>query len=186
MLRQFEVKPRLERPQLRKRRLCVCRRRSPNWSGHLDQEISMLRSQLDHWCRPASAALESSRRFFEAQEFPLALRKIQEALELDPHDPDALALMSQVERERRERKIDEWLQLARQHAAIPASGRRARRWTTCWLKPNETTALQLLHEVDRKNRKWPKHGKRRASSINWPSRRRTRRSDLGVEQAKCW
>lgn len=121
--------------------------------GHLDQEISMLRSQLDHAVRKTSirAALESSRRFLEAQEFPLALRKIQEALELDPQDPDALALKSQVERERRERKIDEWMQLARQHAAN-ASFRQAREAldNVLQLKPNETNALQLLHEVDRK------------------------------------
>lgn len=121
--------------------------------GHLDQDISMLRSQIDHAVRKTSirAALESSRRFVEAQEFPLALRKIQEALELDPQDPDALALKSQVERERRERKIDEWMQLARQHQAN-ASFRQAREAldNVLQLKPNETAALQLLHEVDRK------------------------------------
>ena len=121
--------------------------------GHLDQEISMLRSQLDHAVRKTSirTALESARRFFDAQEFPLALRKIQEAIELDPQDPDALALKSQVERERRERKIDEWMQLARQHAAN-SSFRQAREAldNVLQLKPNETSALQLLHEVDRK------------------------------------
>lgn len=121
--------------------------------GHLDQDISMLRSQIDHAVRKTSirAALESSRRFVEAQEFPLALRKIQEALELDAQDPDALALKSQVERERRERKIDEWMQLARQHQAN-SSFRQAREAldNVLQLKPNETAALQLLHEVDRK------------------------------------
>jgi len=121
--------------------------------GHLDQEISMLRSRLDHAVRKTSirTALESARRFVDAQEFPLALRKIQEALELDPQDPDTLALKSQVERERRERKIDEWIQLAQQHAAN-ASFRQAREAldNVLQLKPNETNALQLLHEVDRK------------------------------------
>ncbi|HZO57700.1 MAG TPA: protein kinase, partial [Bryobacteraceae bacterium] len=121
--------------------------------GHLDQEISMLRSQLDHAVRKTSirSALESARRFVDAQEFPLALRKIQEAIELDPQDPDALALKSQVERERRERKIDEWMQLARQHASN-SSFRQAREAldNVLQLKPNETNALQLLHEVDRK------------------------------------
>jgi serine/threonine-protein kinase len=121
--------------------------------GHLDQEISVLRSQLDNAVRRTSirSALESARRFFEAQEYPLALRKIQEALELDPQDPDALALKSQVEKERRERKIDEWMQLARQHLSNQAF-RQAREAldNVLQLKPNETEALQLLSEVDRR------------------------------------
>jgi Tfp pilus assembly protein PilF len=59
--------------------------------------------------------LDSATRYFEANEYPLALRKIQETLELDPKNDDALSLKSRVERERRGKKVDEWLQLAQRH-----------------------------------------------------------------------
>src|SRR2546421_1478374 len=59
--------------------------------GQLDQDIAMLRGRVDVAVRQVRTKqlLESARRFFEAAEYPLALRKIQEALELDPNDADA-------------------------------------------------------------------------------------------------
>ncbi len=121
--------------------------------GHLDQEISLLRRQLDQAVRRGEIQklLERARRFVEAQEYTLALRKIQEALERDPDDPDALALKSLVEKQRRERKIDEWIQLAQQHLDNHAF-RQAREAldNVLKLKPNETGALRLLAEVNRR------------------------------------
>jgi serine/threonine-protein kinase len=121
--------------------------------GHLDQEIALLRGQVDQAVRQTRIRqmLESARRFFEATEYPLALRKIQEALELDPQDADALSLKSQVERERREKKISEWIALARQHLDNQAF-RQAREAldNVVQMKPNETEALGLLAEVGRR------------------------------------
>jgi serine/threonine-protein kinase len=121
--------------------------------GHLDQEIALLRGQVDQAVRQTRIRqmLESARRFFEATEYPLALRKIQEALELDPNDADALSLKAQVEKERREKKISEWIALARQHLENQAF-RQAREAleNVVQMKPNETEALGLLAEVGRR------------------------------------
>ena len=54
--------------------------------GHLDHEIAMLRRQVDQAVRQTRIRqiLGSARRFFEASEYPLALRKIQRALVFNP------------------------------------------------------------------------------------------------------
>jgi len=121
--------------------------------GHLDQEIAMLRRQVDQAVRQTRIRqiLGSARRFFEASEYPLALRKIQEALELDAEDLDALSLKEQVEKERRARKISEWIALGRQHLDNQAF-RQAREAleNVVNLKPNDTEALGLLAEVGRR------------------------------------
>ncbi|HUI78225.1 MAG TPA: PEGA domain-containing protein [Bryobacteraceae bacterium] len=121
--------------------------------GHMDQEIHLLRGQVDQAMRQTRIRqmLESARRFFEAGEYPLALRKIQEALELDPGDSSALALKNQVEKERRERKISEWITLARQHIDNQAF-RQAREAldNVLQVKPNETDALGLIAELARR------------------------------------
>jgi tetratricopeptide (TPR) repeat protein len=121
--------------------------------GHMDQEIHLLRGQVDQAVRQTRIRqmLESARRFFEAGEYPLALRKIQEALELDPSDSSALALKNQVEKERRERKISEWIALARQHIDNQAF-RQAREAldNVLQVKPSETEALGLIAELARR------------------------------------
>ena len=121
--------------------------------GHLDQDVRMLRRQVDEAVRQTHIRqmLASARRFFEASEYPLALRKIQEALQLDPEDADALALKEQVERERRKRKISEWITLGRQHLDNGAF-RQAREAleNVVTVKPNDTEALRLLEEVGRR------------------------------------
>ncbi len=121
--------------------------------GHLDQGIALLRGQVDQAVRQIriKQMLENARRFYEAAEFPLALRKIQEALDLDPNDATAMSLKSQVERERREKKISEWITLARQHLENQAF-RQAREAldNVLQIKPNDTDALNLAAEVGRR------------------------------------
>jgi serine/threonine protein kinase/predicted Zn-dependent protease len=121
--------------------------------GHLDQEIARLRGQVDQAVRQTRIRqmLESARRFFDATEYSLALRKIQEAIELDPTDPDALSLKAVVEKERREKKISEWIALAHQHLDNQAF-RQARDAldNVLQIKPNETEALSLMEEIGRR------------------------------------
>ncbi len=121
--------------------------------GHLDQGIALLRGQVDQVVRQLriKQLLENARRFYEAGEYPLALRKIQEALDLDSSDATALSLKAQVERERRERKISEWITLARQHMENQ-SFRQAREAldNVLQLKPNDTDALNLAAEIGRR------------------------------------
>jgi serine/threonine-protein kinase len=123
--------------------------------GHLDQAISLLRGQLEQAMRQVRARqlIDNARRFFEASEYTLALRKIQEALDLDANDGHALALKTQVEKERREKKIEEWIGLARQHLANQAFGQaREALDNVVRIKPNDTVALSLLAEVAHRER----------------------------------
>ena len=123
--------------------------------GRLDQDIGLLRRQVDQAVRQTRIrqSLESARRFWEAAEYPLALRKIQEALDLDPDDADALTLKLQIERERREKKIEEWIGIARQHLANQAfSQAREALSSVLAIKPNDTVALALLAEAGRQER----------------------------------
>ncbi len=123
--------------------------------GRLDQEVGLLRRQVDQAVRHTRIRqlLESARRFFEAEEYPVALRKIQDALDLDPEDTDALSLKSQIERERREKKIEEWIQLAHQHLDNQAfSQARDALNNVLNLKPNDTVALALVADVGRRER----------------------------------
>jgi serine/threonine-protein kinase len=123
--------------------------------GRLEQDIGLLRRQVDQAVRQTRIRqlLESARRFWEAAEHPLALRKIQEALDLDPGDTSALSLKAQFERERREKKIEEWIQIARQHLDNQAFGQaRDALNSVLSLKPNETVALELMAEAGRRER----------------------------------
>ncbi len=121
--------------------------------GHLDQGIGLLRRQVDQAVRQIriKQTLENARRFFEASEYPLALRKVQEALELDPADAGALSLKAQIEKDRREKKISEWITIARQHLENHAF-RQAREAleNVLQIKPNDTEALRLSAEVGRR------------------------------------
>jgi len=134
--------------------------------GYLDQGITLLRRRVDQASRQrrVKQLLESATRYFEANEYPLALRKIQESLELDPANTDALSLKSRVERERREKKIDEWIQLARQHLANQAFHQsREALDNVLKIKPNDTAALGLLAEVDRSEKDFAKTRQKKSS-----------------------
>ncbi|MBZ5586510.1 MAG: protein kinase, partial [Acidobacteriia bacterium] len=123
--------------------------------GHLDQEVGLLRRQVDQAVRRTriKQSLENARRFFDADEYSLALRKVQDALDLDAEDPDALALKQQIERERREKKIEEWIQIASQHLENQAFGQaREALDNVLKLKPNDTVALELVAEAARRER----------------------------------
>ena len=94
--------------------------------------------------------LKSAQQFFDEEEYALALRKIQEALGLDPRDAAALDLAEQVESRGREQKIDEWRELARRSLQNDSvdSARNAIR-SLLKLKPNDPAALEMLAEADR-------------------------------------
>jgi len=121
--------------------------------GYLDQDIVLLRRRIENASkqRRVRQLLENSLRYFEAKEYPLALRKVQEALDLDPENTDALALKNRVEKERREKKIDEWIRLSRQHLDNQ-SFNKAREATENVLKirPSDPEALRLMAEIDRR------------------------------------
>jgi eukaryotic-like serine/threonine-protein kinase len=121
--------------------------------GYLDQGISILRRQIDHSVRRKTVTqlLESARTRMEEEEFPLALQKVQEALELDAGNADALALKSRIEKHRSQRQVDEWLRLARRHMDSFGFGHaRQALQNVLQLNATDSRAIELLGEVERR------------------------------------
>jgi|CZKY01.1.fsa_nt_gi serine/threonine protein kinase len=127
--------------------------------GHMDNSIGSLRRQLDGAVRrkTLSQLLEAARARFEEEEDPLALQKLQEALQIEPDNATALALKSRIENRRSERQIDNWYRLARQHIDNNAYAHaREALQNVLQLRPKEARALQLLAEVDRQEQEYKK------------------------------
>ena len=127
--------------------------------GHMDTSIGSLRRQLDVAIRrkTLSQLLDAARARFEEEEDPLALQKLQEALQIEPDNATALALKSRIENRRSERQIDNWYRLARQHIDNHAYGHaREALQNVLQLRPKEARALQLLAEVDRQEQEYKK------------------------------
>jgi len=127
--------------------------------GHMDAEIQALRHQLDNAVRrkTLSQLLDAARARFEESEDPLALQKLQEALQIEPDNAVALALKSKIENRRSEKQIENWYRLARQHIdnhAYPHA--REALQNVLQLRPQEARALQLLAEVDRQEQDYKK------------------------------
>jgi serine/threonine-protein kinase len=119
--------------------------------GHIDHDMAMLRVKVDQAVRQKriQQLLESAKTRMEGQEYPLALQKVQEALELDASHAGALSLKHEIEEKRSAGKIEDWLSLARQHIANHAypHAREALK-NALQLKPKDSRVGQLLSEVD--------------------------------------
>lgn len=127
--------------------------------GHMDEAIGNLRRRLDGAVRRKmlSQLLDAARARFEEEEDPLALQKLQEALQIEPDNATALSLKSRIENRRSERQIDNWYRLARQHIDNHAYGHaREALQNVLQLRPKEARALQLLAEVDRQEQEYKK------------------------------
>jgi hypothetical protein len=101
--------------------------------------------------------LDAARARFEEEEDPLALQKLQEALQIEPDNSTALALKSKIENRRSEKQIEGWYRLARQHIdnhAYPHA--REALQNVLQLRPREARALQLLADVDRQEQDYKK------------------------------
>jgi len=127
--------------------------------GHIDSSISGLRTQLDSTVRRKTIAqlMEAAKARFEEAEDPLALQKLQDILEMEPDNAQALSLKSQIENRRSEKQIENWYRLARQHMdnhAYPHA--REALQNVLQLRPKEGRALQLIAEVDREEHEYNK------------------------------
>src|ERR1039458_1122009 len=123
--------------------------------GHLDSAIADLRRQIEAKMRERKIRqlLESSRSRLNEDEYPLALSKIEEVLQLDAQNPEALSLKSTIENRRVERDLNDWFRLAQQHIeAKQYSHARGALQRVLQLRPKEVRATQLLSEVDRLER----------------------------------
>jgi serine/threonine-protein kinase len=125
--------------------------------GHVEQEITLLRRQVEQAQRQVAVKhlLDSARRFNSEEEFGLALRKVQEALDLDAENTDAQALRNEIEKRRRARKIEEWATLAQKHldnnAFVHARGALN---SLLELRPGEPNALSLMAELERREQEY--------------------------------
>lgn len=119
--------------------------------GHIDPETSLLRAQIAEAVKQKKIRqlLESARTRMEQDEFPLALDKLREVLDLDGANADALALRGSIEMKRSERQIDKWMALARQHLDVRdfTEARQALR-EVLGLTPDYPPAIQMLTELD--------------------------------------
>jgi serine/threonine-protein kinase len=120
--------------------------------GHIDLQISLLRMQLDQAIKQKTIRqlMESARTRVEEEEYPLALQKVQEVLEVDPNNTDALRLKTQIERQRNEKQIDNWYRLVQQHIENQYfSQARMGLEEILRVSPADAKAHSLLDQVDR-------------------------------------
>jgi len=132
--------------------------------GHVETSMTLLRRQLDQAVRQKTIGqlLDSARNCMDEEEYLLALQKIQEILQLDPTNSNALTLKSTIETRRSEAKVEEWVKLARQHLENNAFGHaRDALQNLLQLRPRDTTALQMLAEVDRREEQYIKARKQK-------------------------
>ncbi|MGH9584689.1 MAG: protein kinase domain-containing protein [Bryobacteraceae bacterium] len=119
--------------------------------GHLDPDMPVLRVQIEQALRQKTIRqlLDGARTRMEEEEYPLAVQKIQDVLDIDPQNGEALTLKQEIERQRSERQVDNWLRLARQHLENRLYGQ-ARLCVQEVLKvTSDTKARQFLSEIDR-------------------------------------
>jgi serine/threonine-protein kinase len=85
--------------------------------GHVDPEITLLVEQVKEAARARSVRLllENARTRLKEEEFPLAWQKIQEALQRDPGNTEALALQAEIDTRRKDQQVEKWRRLVQQH-----------------------------------------------------------------------
>lgn len=120
--------------------------------SYLNPEIERLERQISDSVKARSIKqlLDTARRRFSENEHILALQKVQEVLNLDSANIDALTLRNTIENTRSTTQVEEWLHLAQQHLDNRAYGH-ARQAIDKVLaaRPNDARAQAFLGEVER-------------------------------------
>jgi len=119
--------------------------------GHLDSAIADLRRHIEAKLgdRKIRQLLESATSRMDEDEYPLALAKVVEVLQLDAQNPEALSLKSRIENRSVERDLDDWFRLAQQHIETRQySHARDALQRILRLRPKQVRATQLLAEVE--------------------------------------
>ena len=121
--------------------------------GYANEQVLKLRQDVIHGIREQSTSrlLENARRCVDEKEYSLALRKVQEILELVPEHSPALELKQQIEDALTEQKMAELLRVAAEHLERMAltSARQAAQ-DALNLKPDDTRAKELLKNIELK------------------------------------
>ena len=123
--------------------------------GHVDPSIRMLRDRLSRALqrKELHELFEKARLYLREEEYGLALRKIQDALQFNADDTEALVLKAEIERKRDEKKTARYLQQGRRHLAI-REFTQARQIVqkALALNPTDTTARDLAANIDDEER----------------------------------
>jgi eukaryotic-like serine/threonine-protein kinase len=123
--------------------------------GHIEPDMPALRVEIDEAVREHATRtlLDSARTRFEKEEYPLALQKVQEVLELDPSNVEAITIKSKIERYRSEKQLGTWFQLVRQHLDNHQFGQARQGIDEIFkISPSDSRARELLREIDREER----------------------------------
>ncbi len=85
--------------------------------GNIEPELSSMRSQIEQAMRTKTVRqfLDGARARIDEGEYDLALPKVLSVLEIEPANVHALAMKSQIERQKHAHQIDDWFRLAEQH-----------------------------------------------------------------------
>jgi serine/threonine protein kinase len=121
--------------------------------GHLEPEMPILRLQIDQQMRQMTIRqlLDSARTRFEEEEYPLALQKVQEVLEMDAANMEAITIRSKIEKHRSEKQLGTWFQHIRQQMeAGNFSQARQGIDEVFRISPSEVRGRELLREIDRR------------------------------------
>lgn len=125
--------------------------------GYVDQGARHLRQQIDRSRQQSrlEKLLSHARRLCQAGEYPIALQKIHDLLELDPQNLDALALKDEIGRAQIETSVATWLSLARKHldGCLYPKAREALQ-EVLKLQPSHREAAQLSQELELREREY--------------------------------
>src|SRR5262245_63863390 len=120
--------------------------------GYLHPNVNELRRQVDQALRNRDIRqfIESARRFEAQEEYTLALQKVQDALQLEATNAEALELRSTLEAKRSSQQIGNWLTLAQKHLSnLAFEPAREAASAVLHMLPTDVTALRLMTEINR-------------------------------------
>jgi serine/threonine-protein kinase len=119
--------------------------------GYSHPDLLPMRREIDRSLREKTIGtlLESARRCFREDEYQLALQKIQEVLQIDPRQTDALTLQTDIENKRSAEQIGKWMALAQQHLDNNAYAHaRDAIDDVLQMKPNYAQARKMLSVIE--------------------------------------
>src|SRR5215475_3549250 len=121
--------------------------------GYLTPELESLATNVKTATkkRTIEHLLESARARVQDGEYRLALQRVNEALQLEPRQEDALVLQHDIEARRAEADVIDWLRVGQQHLdKFSFSHARQAVQRILDMRPGEERALQFLAQVERR------------------------------------
>jgi len=121
--------------------------------GYLTPELDSLAAcvKAANKAKTIEHLLDSARARVQDGEYRLALQRVNEVLQLEPRQEDALVLQHDIEARRTEADIGDWLRVGRQHLdKFSFSHARQAGQRILEMRPGEERALQFLSQVERR------------------------------------